>query len=147
MIAGSVDMSTADGSMNSAIKYLDSQFSALDFNNSDSYDNSAGSTDQSGVAALSTKYSQSASTASHAELPSINSFQATQQTKQNLPPSNISSVLNPSSKVSNFRRRPFLRQGHFCVPGRFAFTSVPCKKKVPVAIGAKFSSQSNNPHP
>lgn len=86
--------------MNSAINYLDAQFSALDFNNSDSFESTTGTNDPSSVAALSNKYSQNVSaSASHSDLPAMNSFQAAQPSKQNLPSSNISSVLNQNNKV------------------------------------------------
>lgn len=101
---GSVDIPSADGSANSAMNYLGAQFSsALDFNSSDNFENASASSDQNAVSALSTKYTQNvtANAPSHSELPSMNSFQASQQPKQNLPSSNISSVLNQNNKVSD----------------------------------------------
>lgn len=99
VIPGSVDIPSADGSMNSAMKYLDTQFSTLDFNSADNFDNTTAGTDQSAVSALSNKYTQSASAPPHSELPSITSFQASQQPKPTLPATNISSVLNQTNKV------------------------------------------------
>lgn len=100
VIPGSVDIPSADGSMNSAIKYLDAQFSGLDFSGNDNFDSTTAGSDQNAVSALSNKYTQSANAPPHSELPSINSFQASQQPKQNLPSTNISSVLNQNNKVS-----------------------------------------------
>lgn len=114
VMPGSVDIPSADGSM--AIKYLDAQFSAaLDFNATDNFDGTATGADQTSVsAALSNKYSQSvaANAPQHGDLPSINSFQASQQPKPNLPSSNITSVLNQTSEVSSVsseKREDFAR--------------------------------------
>lgn len=95
-------MPVADVAINSAIKYLDSQFNtSLDFTKSDSFDSTSAPTDQSSVSALSNKYSPSVpvNVTLHADLPAINTFQTTQSSKQNLPSSNVSSVLSQNSKV------------------------------------------------
>ncbi|XP_065221100.1 protein lingerer isoform X2 [Planococcus citri] len=103
VMPGSVDIPSADGSI--AIKYLDAQFSAaLDFNAADNFDGTASGADQSSVtAALSNKYSQSvaANAPQHGDLPSINSFQASQQPKPNLPSSTIASVLSQTNELSS----------------------------------------------
>lgn len=96
-------MPVADVAINSAMKYLDSQFNAtLDFTKSDSFDSTSAANDQSSVSALSNKYSPSvpANATLHADLPAMNTFQTTQSSKQNLPSSNVvSSVLSQNSKV------------------------------------------------
>lgn len=108
-------MPSADGSMNSAMKYLDAQFSALDFNTSaDNYDTSTATNDQGGVAALSNKFGQNVSVTAtpHSDLTTMNTFQASQP-KQSHSSTNISSVLNQSSKVRNFSSN-FSIQLAFC---------------------------------
>lgn len=100
VIPSNVDIPSAE--MTSAMKYLDAQFSALDFNSSDNFDGSSGTSDPNAVAALSNKYSQNVSGSaapSHAELPAMNTFQATQSTKQSHPSANISAVLNQNNKL------------------------------------------------
>lgn len=105
VITGSVEIPVAEVAMNSAIKYLDQQFSAsLDFTKTDGFDSTSAPNDQSSVSALSNKYSPSvpANATPHADLPAINTFQTTQSSKQNLPSSNVSSVLNQNNKVGYF---------------------------------------------
>lgn len=99
-----MDIPSAEGSITSAMKYLDTQFSALDFNSNDNFDGSTGTSDPSAVAALSNKYSQSVTgnTATHTELPAMNTFQATQSSKSSHSSTNISSVLNQNNKVQVF---------------------------------------------
>lgn len=108
VITGSVEIPVAEVAMNSAIKYLDQQFSAsLDFTKTDGFDSTSAPNDQSSVSALSNKYSPSvpANATPHADLPAINTFQTTQSSKQNLPSSNVSSVLNQNNKVGYFFHR------------------------------------------
>lgn len=104
VIPGNVEIPAAEVAMNSAIKYLDTQFgNTLDFTKSDNFDSASSTNDQSTVSALTNKYSPNvpANATPHADLPAINTFQTTQPSKPNLPSSNVSSVLNQNSKVCN----------------------------------------------
>lgn len=111
-MAGGVDIPSADSSM-AGIKYLDTQFSALEFNSvGDNYDSTTAASDQSGVAALSNKFGQSVSSTPtpQPDLTTMNTFQAT-QSKQSHPSTNMSSVLNQNNKVCIVHNRTsFVRQ-------------------------------------